>query len=73
MTDFKGRKRRKSHVQDMGMFFGGSEHGPESSCQISAHYKFFPGFNVFCIFTELIALYSLKVVAILLENTRKQL
>ena len=32
----------------MGIFFGGSGHGPESSCQISAYYKFFPGFNVFC-------------------------
>ena len=31
-----------------GFFFGGSGHGPESSCQISAYYKFFPGFNVFC-------------------------
>ena len=26
-----------------GFFFGGSGHGPESSCQISAYYKFFPG------------------------------
>ena len=31
-----------------GLFFGGSGHGPESLCQISAYYKFFPGFNVFC-------------------------
>ena len=31
-----------------GFFFLGSGHGPESSCQISAYYKFFPGFNVFC-------------------------
>ena len=31
-----------------GFFFGGSGHGPESSCEISAYYKFFPGFNVFC-------------------------
>ena len=47
MADFKGRKRGKSHVQNMGIFFGGSRHGPESSCQISA-YKFFPGLHVFC-------------------------
>ena len=31
-----------------GFFFGGSGHDPESLCQISAYYKFFPGFNVFC-------------------------
>ena len=31
-----------------GFFFGGSKHGPESSCQISAYYKFFPGLHVFC-------------------------
>ena len=31
-----------------GFFFGGSGHGPESSCQISAYYKFFPGLHVFC-------------------------
>ena len=31
-----------------GFFFGGSGHGSESSCQISAYYKFFLGFNVFC-------------------------
>ena len=31
-----------------GFFFGGSGHGIESSCQISAYCKFFPGFNVFC-------------------------
>ena len=31
-----------------GFFFGGSEHGPESSCQISAYYKFFLGSHVFC-------------------------
>ena len=29
-----------------GFFFGGSRHGPESSCQISAYYKF-PGLHVF--------------------------
>ena len=29
-------------------FFGGSGHGSESSCQISAYYKFFPGLHVFC-------------------------
>ena len=32
----------------MGIFFGGSGHGPESSCQISAYYNFFRDFNVFC-------------------------
>ena len=37
----------KSHVQNMGIFFLVAR-GPESSCQISAYYKFFPGFNVFC-------------------------
>ena len=37
----------------MGNFFGGSGHGPESSCQISAYYKFFPGFSVFRISTGL--------------------
>ena len=31
-----------------GFFFGGSGHGPESSRQISAYYKFFPGLHVFC-------------------------
>ena len=35
-------------------FLGGSEHGLESSCQISAYYKFFPGLHVFCISTGLI-------------------
>ena len=34
-----------------GFCFGGSEHGPESSCQILACCKFFPGFNVFCLFS----------------------
>ena len=29
-------------------FFGGSGHGSESSCQISAYYKLFPGLHVFC-------------------------
>ena len=48
MADFKGRKRGRSHVQNMGIFFGDSEHGPESSCQISAYYKFFLGLHVFC-------------------------
>ena len=47
MADFKGRKRGKSHVQNMGIFFGDSGHGPESSCQISAYYKFFPGKSYF--------------------------
>ena len=31
-----------------GFFFGGSGHDFESSCQISAYYKFFPGLHVFC-------------------------
>ena len=30
-----------------GFFFGGSGHGPEPSCQISAYYKVFPGLHVF--------------------------
>ena len=33
-------------------FFGGSGHGPESSCQISAYYKFFLGLHVFCIISN---------------------
>ena len=33
MTDFKGRKKGKSHVQNMGIFFGGSGHGPEQGWQ----------------------------------------
>ena len=42
-----------------GFFFGGSGHGSESSCQISAYYKFFPGLHVFCrISTRLNAAYS---------------
>ena len=32
----------------MGIFFGGSGHGTEPSCQVLAYYKFFPSFNVFC-------------------------
>ena len=32
----------------MGMVFAVSGRGPESACHISAKYKFFPGFNVFC-------------------------
>ena len=31
-----------------GCFLGGSGHGPESSCQILANYKFFPVLHVFC-------------------------
>ena len=46
MADFKGRKREKSHVQNM-FFFGGSGHGPEPSCQISAYYKLFQGKSYF--------------------------
>ena len=30
-----------------GFFFGGSGHGPESLCQISAYCKVFPGLHVF--------------------------
>ena len=48
MAHFKGRERGKSHFQNMGIFFGGSGHGPESLCQISAYHKFFLCFNVFC-------------------------
>ena len=45
-----------------GFFFGGSGHGPESSCQISAYYKFFPGLHVFCrISTGLYARLTLTV------------
>ena len=31
-----------------GFFFGGSGYDPESSCQISAYYNFFPGLHAFC-------------------------
>ena len=31
----------------MGILFVGSGHGPKSSCQISACYKFFPGKSYF--------------------------
>ena len=31
-----------------GFVFGGSRHGPESSCISSAYYKFFSGLHVFC-------------------------
>ena len=41
MADFKGRKKGKSHVQNMRIFFCGSGHGLEPSCQISSYYKFF--------------------------------
>ena len=47
MADFKGQKKGSPMSETWGFFFGGSEHGPESSCQISAYYQFFPGFNVF--------------------------
>ena len=40
-------KKVKSHVQNMGIFFGGSGYGPEPACQISAYYKFFPGKSYF--------------------------
>ena len=50
MADFKGRKRGKSHVQNMGICFGGSGYGPESPCQISAYYKFFRVCTYFVVF-----------------------
>ena len=40
-------KKGKSHVQNMGIFFGDLGHGPESSRQISANYKFFPDKSYF--------------------------
>ena len=56
MANFKGQKRGKSHVQNMGIFFGVSGHGSESLCQISVYNKFFLDFNVFCrISTGLVA------------------
>ena len=48
MADFKGQKGGSPMSKTWGFFFGGSGHGPESLCQTSAYYKFFPGFNVFC-------------------------
>ena len=48
MADFKGRKKGSPISKTWGFFFGGSGHGPESSRQISANYKFFSGFNVLC-------------------------
>ena len=53
MADFQDQKSQKSYVQNLGIFCGGSGHGPESSGQISAYYKFFWGFNVFSISTGL--------------------
>ena len=48
-----------------GFFFVGSGHGPESLCQISAYYKFFPGFNVFCrISTELLFFHPIPLIAV---------
>ena len=44
----KAEKGGSPMSKTWGFFIGGSEHGAESSCQISAYYKFFPGFNVFC-------------------------
>ena len=42
-----------------GFFFGGSGRGFESSCQISAYYKFFPGLHVFCRISIGLLCYSL--------------
>ena len=47
MSDFKGQKMEKTQIQNTGIFFGGSGHGPESSCQILAYYKFFLGKSYF--------------------------
>ena len=47
MADFKGRKKGEVPCPKHGDFFGGSGHGSESSCQISAYYKVFPGLHVF--------------------------
>ena len=48
-----------------GFFLGGSGHDPESSCQISAYYKFFPGKSYFyrtimSFLSFLLCLHSLK-------------
>ena len=40
----------------MGIFFGGSGHGSESSCQISAYYKFFLGKSYFFRTTYLVSM-----------------
>ena len=47
MGDFKGRKKVEVPCPKHGDFLGGSGHGPESLCQISAYYKFFPGKSYF--------------------------
>ena len=48
MADFKGRKKGEVPLPKHGdFFFGGSGHDPESLCQISAYYKFFPGKSYF--------------------------
>ena len=47
LADFKGHKRGSPRSKTWGFFFGGSGRGPESSCQISAYYKFFPGKSYF--------------------------
>ena len=44
----KAKKGGSPTSKAWGFFFGGSGHGLESSCQISAYYKFFPGLHVFC-------------------------
>ena len=43
----KAKKGGNPMPKMWGFFFGGSGHGPESSCQISAYYKFFPGKSYF--------------------------
>ena len=47
MVDFKSQKSGNSHVQNNGIFFVGSGHGHDSSRQIPADYKFFPGKSYF--------------------------
>ena len=63
MADFKDQKRGSPKSKTRGFFGDSIRNGPESSCQISAYYKFFLGFSVFCrISTGLQALYfKLKV------------
>ena len=46
MADLKAEKGGSLMSKTWGFFFGGSVHGPESSYQISAYYKFFLGLHV---------------------------
>ena len=48
MANFKGRKRRKSHSKTWGFFLVAQDMVLSHRVKISAYYKFFPGFNVFC-------------------------